>query len=64
MLASAQGGVHENKRGTWGHSMIIGPWGEILAEHAQGNGVAVAEVLKQTLQAARKRLPALDHAVL
>ncbi len=64
VLASAQGGVHENKRGTWGHSMIIGPWGEILAEHAQGNGVAVAEVSKQTLQAARKRLPALDHAVL
>ena len=64
VLASAQGGVHENKRKTWGHSMIIDPWGEILAEQAQGNGVVIAEVMKDTLQAARKRLPALDHAVL
>jgi nitrilase len=64
VLASAQGGVHENKRKTWGHSMVIGPWGQILAEQAQGAGVVVAEVLKETLQTARKRLPALDHAVL
>ena len=64
VLASAQGGVHENKRKTWGHSMIVGPWGQILAEQAQGNGVVVAEVIKETLQTARKRLPALDHAVL
>ena len=64
VLASAQGGVHENKRKTWGHSMIIGPWGEVLAEQAQGNGVVVAEVMKAALQSARTRLPALDHAVL
>ncbi len=64
VLASAQGGVHENKRKTWGHSMIIGPWGEILAEQAQGAGVVVAEVMKAALQSARTRLPALDHAVL
>ena len=64
VLASAQGGVHENERKTWGHSMIIGPWGEILAEHAQGMGVVVAEVVKETLQSARSQLPALGHTVL
>lgn len=64
VLASAQGGVHENQRKTWGHSMIVGPWGQILAEHAQGNGVVVAEAVKETLLGARSRLPALDHAVL
>jgi nitrilase len=56
--------VHENERKTWGHSMIIGPWGQILAEHAQGMGVVVAEVVKETLQSARSRLPALGHTVL
>ncbi len=64
VLASAQGGLHENNRKTWGHSMIIGPWGQILAEQAQGNGVVMAEVIQEALQTARKRLPALDHAVL
>jgi nitrilase len=64
VLASAQGGVHENERKTWGHSMIIGPWGQILAEHAQGMGVVVAEVVKETLQSARSQLPALGHTVL
>ena len=64
VLASAQGGVHENSRRTWGHSLIVGPWGEILAQHAQGSGVAVAEVDKGTLQLARTRLPALDHRAL
>jgi len=64
VLASAQGGLHENTRRTWGHSMIVGPWGEILAQQAQGNGVVVAEVLKETLQLARSRLPALNHVVL
>jgi nitrilase len=44
--------------------MIIGPWGQILAEHAQGMGVVVAEVVKETLQSARSQLPALGHTVL
>jgi nitrilase len=64
VLASAQGGVHENTRRTWGHSMIVAPWGEILAQHAEGSGVIVADVKKNTLQLARARLPALDHVVL
>lgn len=64
VLASAQGGVHENGRRTWGHSMIVGPWGELLGEHVKDNGVVVAEVQKETLQLARTRLPALSHGVL
>ena len=64
VLASAQGGLHENQRTTWGHSMIVGPWGQVLAEQAQGPGVVMAEAIKETLQSARERLPALRHAVL
>jgi nitrilase len=64
VLASAQGGVHENNRRTWGHSMIIGPWGQILGEHSEGSGVVVADVDETTLQLARTRLPALNHVVL
>jgi nitrilase len=64
VVASAQGGVHENTRRTWGHSMIVDPWGQILAQHDEGPAVIMAEVLKETLQAARARLPALSHAVL
>lgn len=64
VLASAQGGVHENTRRTWGHSMVVDPWGEILAQQDEGAAVLLAEVLKEALQAARARLPALGHAVL
>ena len=64
VIASAQGGVHENKRRTWGQSMVIDPWGQILAQQADGAGVVMAEVLKADLEAARTRLPALSHGVL
>ncbi|SIS06772.1 Predicted amidohydrolase, partial [Sphaerotilus natans] len=42
LLASAQGGLHENGRRTWGHSMVIDPWGQIVAELPEGEGVVVA----------------------
>lgn len=64
VLASAQGGVHENTRRTWGHSMVVDPWGQVLAQQDEGAAVILAEVLKDTLQTARARLPALGHAVL
>ncbi len=64
VLAAAQGGVHDNNRRTWGHSMIVEPWGQILAEQAQGSGVVMADAMKETLRSARTRLPALSHAVL
>ncbi|MES2363522.1 MAG: carbon-nitrogen hydrolase family protein [Pseudomonadota bacterium] len=64
VLASAQGGTHENKRRTWGHSMVVDPWGQILAQQAEGPGLVVAELLKARLDAERLRLPALNHGVL
>jgi len=64
VVGSAQGGVHENQRRTWGHSMVVDPWGSILSQQDEGAAVVLAEVQKEQLQAARTRLPALSHRVL
>ncbi len=64
VLASAQGGEHENGRRTWGHSMVVDPWGQILAQRETGAGVVMAEVDKAGMEADRTRLPALGHRVL
>ena len=64
VVAAAQGGWHENGRRTWGHSMLVGPWGEVLAEQAEGPGIVMGEVLASRLQEVRQRLPALNHRVL
>jgi nitrilase len=61
VLAPAQGGVHENGRRTWGHSMVVGPWGEVLAVLPEGEGVVLAEVDAARLSAVRQQLPALKH---
>jgi nitrilase len=61
VLASAQGGTHANGRRTWGHSMVVGPWGEIVDELAEGEGFVIAEVDAQRLDAVRTQLPALRH---
>ncbi|RYX96847.1 MAG: carbon-nitrogen hydrolase family protein [Comamonadaceae bacterium] len=63
VLAAAQGGVHDNGRRTWGHSMVVGPWGAVLAQQAEGAGVVIADILKSQLDAERLRLPALTHRV-
>ena len=39
VVAPAQGGTHENGRQTWGHSMVVDPWGEVAAQHAEGEAV-------------------------
>ena len=64
VVAAAQGGVHENQRRTWGQSLIADPWGQILAQQAQGPAVVMAEVSGERLQALRLQLPALKHGVL
>nr|WP_316641600.1 carbon-nitrogen hydrolase family protein [uncultured Roseateles sp.] len=64
VIAAAQGGKHENGRRTWGHSMIVDPWGEVLAVLPEGEGVVVAEVDAARLAAVRTQLPALTHRVL
>jgi predicted amidohydrolase len=61
VLASAQGGLHENGRRTFGHSMVIGPWGEVLAVRAEGEGVVAADAALERRDAVRGQLPALAH---
>ncbi len=64
VIAPAQGGVHENRRRTWGHSMIIDPWGVVLAQQGEGAGVVFAQLDGERLAQLRSQLPALDHRVL
>ena len=64
VIASAQGGKHENGRRTWGHSMVIDPWGEVLACVPEGEGVALAEFNPARLKQVREQLPALQHRVI
>ena len=61
VIASAQGGLHENGRQTWGQPMVIDPWGQILGQHATGPGVVVCELDAARLQSVRQQLPALQH---
>jgi nitrilase len=61
VLAPAQGGLHENGRRTWGHSLIVGPWGELLAQREQGEGIVVADLDAAHLARVRTQLPALEH---
>lgn len=63
VLASAQGGEHTNGRRTWGQSMAIDPWGNVLAQQAVGEGVVVADVDLTLLKRVRTDLPALQHRV-
>ena len=62
VLAAAQGGTHPNGRRTWGHSMVVGPWGEVLAVcESEGEGLAMADVDARHLAQVRLQLPALAH---
>ncbi len=62
LFAAAQGGRHANGRTTFGHSMAISPWGEILAEAGTEPGVIVADIDAGEVDRVRARIPALDHA--
>ncbi len=64
VLAPAQGGLHETGRRTWGHSMLVDPWGEVLAEQAEGPGVVAGVIDAGRVQQVRRQLPALEHRVL
>ena len=64
VAAPAQGGLHENGRRTWGHSLLVDPWGQVLAEQAEGAGVVIAECDATRLDVCRTQLPALTHRVL
>jgi predicted amidohydrolase len=62
VFAPAQSGVHEEGRKTFGHSLIVSPWGEVLADGGDtSSGIVMAEVDPEKVVQARKRIPALAH---
>lgn len=61
VLASAQGGQHANGRRTFGHSMLVDPWGEVKAMLKEGEGVVSGEIDPAFLASVRESLPALKH---
>ena len=61
VFASAQGGKHESGRETYGHSLVIDPWGRFLAEGGTEPGVVMAEIDPAEVAAARAKIPSLHH---
>jgi deaminated glutathione amidase len=61
VFAAAQGGKHENGRETFGHSLVVDPWGRILAEGGTEPGVVLAEIDPAEVAAARAKIPSLHH---
>lgn len=61
VIAPAQGGLHNNGRQTFGHSLIVSPWGEILAEAGTEPGIIMAEIEPAAAVEARARIPSLEH---
>ena len=64
VLAAAQGGKHENGRRTWGHSILIDPWGEIIDVRDEGAGVVAGNIERSRIDEVRQSLPAWRHRVL
>jgi len=61
VFAAAQGGRHENGRETFGHSLVVAPWGEVLAEGGTEPGIFMAEIDPAKVEEARTRVPSLLH---
>jgi len=61
VLAPAQSGDHADGRSTYGHSLVVAPWGEILADSGKGCGVVLAELDLDAIETARNRIPAIEH---
>jgi nitrilase len=61
VLAAAQGGTHPNGRRTFGHSVLIDPWGVVIAEKEEGPGIIVGDVDASRIAQVRRDLPALAH---
>jgi deaminated glutathione amidase len=61
VLAAAQGGQHENGRATYGHSLVVDPWGRVIAEGGSDPGVILASIDPAEVSAARAKVPSLQH---
>ncbi|HEX9965531.1 MAG TPA: carbon-nitrogen hydrolase family protein [Allosphingosinicella sp.] len=61
VVAAAQWGRHEDGRETWGHSLVVNPWGEVLLDMGEGEGVGFASLDPGEVESVRARLPALRH---
>lgn len=61
VFAPAQTGLHGKNRKTWGHAMIIDPWGKVIADAGTKPGLAMAEINPQKLEEVRKKIPSLKH---
>jgi predicted amidohydrolase len=61
VIAPAQTGRHSQKRQSWGHTMIIDPWGTVVGQVAEGTGFCLAEISAETLERVRRELPSLRH---
>lgn len=64
VVAPAQGGTHENGRQTWGQSMIVDPWGAVVAQQASDEGVVLFDIEAGLVDRMRGQLPVLSHSVL
>lgn len=61
VIAAAQTGAHNKKRVSWGHTMIVDPWGAVIAQCAEKTGIAVAEIDLALLEKVRKNMPCEEH---
>jgi predicted amidohydrolase len=61
VVAAAQGGRHQDGRETFGHGLVVGPWGEVLLDMGEENGVGFAEIDLSAVAEVRSRLPAIRH---
>ncbi|NQV46018.1 MAG: carbon-nitrogen hydrolase family protein, partial [Rhodospirillales bacterium] len=61
VFAPAQCGAHEGGRQTFGHSLVVDPWGEIIADGGDAPGIILAEIDVARVAAVRAQVPSLDH---
>ncbi|KAK3908981.1 Nitrilase and fragile histidine triad fusion protein NitFhit, partial [Frankliniella fusca] len=61
VVAAAQSGMHNEKRMSWGHAMIVDPWGNVIAQCSEGKNLAIAEIDHKLLQKTRLSMPVLEH---
>jgi nitrilase len=61
VVAPAQGGVHASGRRTYGHTMVVDPWGEVLAVRPEGEGVVLAQIDSERIAEVRGALPAFTN---